>query len=50
MNSPREEVDQEPHPHRRERQRWRLHTNVEEGLDHYAVTLTDPEGNKFDIN
>ena len=23
---------------------------VEEGLDHYAVALTDPEGNEFDIN
>jgi Glyoxalase-like domain len=22
----------------------RLHTNVEEGLDHYAVAMTDPEG------
>ena len=28
----------------------RLHTLVEEGLDHYAVALTDPEGNEFDIN
>ncbi len=28
----------------------RLHTIVEEGLDHYAVALTDPEGNEFDIN
>ena len=28
----------------------RLHTNVEEALDHYAVALTDPEGNEFDIN
>ena len=28
----------------------RLHTKVEEGLDHYAVALTDPEGNEFDIN
>jgi Glyoxalase-like domain len=28
----------------------RLHTNFEEGLDHYAVALTDPEGNEFDIN
>ena len=28
----------------------RVHTIVEEGLDHYAVTLTDPEGNEFDIN
>ena len=28
----------------------RLHTIVEEGLDHYAVALADPEGNEFDIN
>ena len=28
----------------------RLHTNVEEGLDHYAVAMTDPEGNEFDIH
>ena len=28
----------------------RLHTMVQEGLDHYAVALTDPEGNEFDIN
>jgi hypothetical protein len=28
----------------------RLRTVVEEGLDHYAVALTDPEGNEFDIN
>ena len=28
----------------------RVHTIVEEGLDHYAVALTDPEGNEFDIN
>ncbi len=28
----------------------RLHTNVEEGLDHYAGALIDPEGNEFDIN
>ncbi len=28
----------------------RMRTNVEEGLDHYAVALTDPEGNEFDIN
>ena len=28
----------------------RLHTNVEEGLDHYTVALIDPEGNEFDIN
>jgi hypothetical protein len=28
----------------------RLRTVVEDGLDHYAVALTDPEGNEFDIN
>jgi hypothetical protein len=28
----------------------RLHANAEEGLDHYAVAMTDPEGNEFDIN
>jgi Glyoxalase-like domain len=28
----------------------RLHTILEEGLDHYAVAMTDPEGNEFDIN
>jgi Glyoxalase-like domain len=28
----------------------RLHTIFEEGMDHYAVALTDPEGNEFDIN
>jgi len=28
----------------------RLHTMAEEGLDHYAVAMTDPEGNEFDIN
>ncbi len=28
----------------------RKHSNVEEGLDHYAVALGDPEGNEFDIN
>ena len=28
----------------------RLHTNVEEGLGHYAAALADPEGNEFDIN
>jgi glyoxalase superfamily protein len=28
----------------------RLPAIVEEGLDHYAVALTDPEGNEFDIN
>jgi hypothetical protein len=27
----------------------RLHIAVEEGLDHYAVALADPEGNEFDI-
>jgi hypothetical protein len=24
--------------------------SAEEGLDHYAVAMTDPEGNEFDIN
>jgi hypothetical protein len=28
----------------------RLRTIVEEGLDHYAVAMADPEGNEFDIN
>ena len=28
----------------------RKQANVEEGLDHYAVALSDPEGNEFDIN
>jgi Glyoxalase-like domain len=28
----------------------RLHAIIEEGLDHYAVALADPEGNEFDIN
>jgi hypothetical protein len=28
----------------------RLSSLVEQGLDHYAVALTDPEGNEFDIN
>jgi hypothetical protein len=28
----------------------RLRTNSEEGMDHYAVALLDPEGNEFDIN
>jgi Glyoxalase-like domain len=28
----------------------RLRTIVEEGLDHYGVAMTDPEGNEFDIN
>ena len=28
----------------------RRRTILEEGLDHYAVALTDPEGNEFDIN
>lgn len=27
----------------------RLHTIDDEGLDHYAVALLDPEGNEFDI-
>lgn len=28
----------------------RLRTIAEEGLDHYAVAMLDPEGNEFDIN
>jgi len=28
----------------------RLHTIAEEGLDHYAVAMADPEGNEFDVN
>jgi hypothetical protein len=28
----------------------RLRTASEEGMDHYAVAMTDPEGNEFDIN
>jgi hypothetical protein len=28
----------------------RLRTNAEEGLDHYAVAMLDPEGNEFDIH
>jgi hypothetical protein len=28
----------------------RVRTNAEEGIDHYAVALLDPEGNEFDIN
>jgi glyoxalase superfamily protein len=28
----------------------RLRALTEEGLDHYAVAMTDPEGNEFDIN
>jgi hypothetical protein len=28
----------------------RLRALDEEGLDHYAVAMTDPEGNEFDIN
>jgi hypothetical protein len=28
----------------------RVCTIAEEGLDHYAVALLDPEGNEFDIN
>ena len=27
-----------------------LSQDLEEGVDHYAVALTDPEGNEFDIN
>ena len=28
----------------------RLSTMAQEGLDHYAVAMLDPEGNEFDIN
>ena len=28
----------------------RVRTIADEGLDHYAVALLDPEGNEFDIN
>ena len=28
----------------------RVRTNSEEGMDHYAVAMLDPEGNEFDIN
>lgn len=28
----------------------RLETLFEEGVDHYAVAMRDPEGNEFDIN
>jgi hypothetical protein len=28
----------------------RVHTIVEEGMDHYAVAMADPEGNEFDIH
>jgi Glyoxalase-like domain len=28
----------------------RLRTIAEEGLDHYAVAMTDPEGNEFDVH
>jgi len=28
----------------------RLHAMAEEGLDFYAVAMSDPEGNEFDIN
>ncbi len=28
----------------------RLRANAEEGLDHYAVAMTDPEGNEFDVH
>jgi Glyoxalase-like domain len=27
-----------------------LSEELEEGIDHYAVALKDPEGNEFDIN
>ncbi len=27
-----------------------LSEELEEGVDHYAVALKDPEGNEFDIN
>jgi hypothetical protein len=27
-----------------------LSEELEEGVDHYAVALRDPEGNEFDIN
>jgi hypothetical protein len=28
----------------------RLRSLFEEGFDHYAVAMTDPEGNEFDVN
>ncbi len=28
----------------------RIETMYEEGVDHYAVAMSDPEGNEFDIN
>ena len=28
----------------------RIQALVEDGMDHYAVAMTDPEGNEFDIN
>ena len=28
----------------------RVRSLAEEGLDHYAVAMTDPEGNEFDVN
>jgi hypothetical protein len=28
----------------------RMASLYEEGLDHYGVAMTDPEGNEFDIN
>lgn len=28
----------------------RLRATAEEGLDHYAVAMTDPEGNEFDVH
>lgn len=27
----------------------RVETNFEEGVDHYAVAMADPEGNEFDV-
>jgi formylmethanofuran:tetrahydromethanopterin formyltransferase len=27
-----------------------VRVSAEEGLDHYAVAMNDPEGNEFDIN
>jgi hypothetical protein len=28
----------------------RLHATPEEGVEHYSIAMTDPEGNEFDIN
>jgi hypothetical protein len=27
-----------------------VRVSQDEGLDHYAVAMTDPEGNKFDVD